>query len=83
MGGGAGRGDRFFRMAECLVGEALIPEDERQEGVATHAGVEAITNGFGAVALGIVKREAFFQMPARRGEAAQRQWTGPSMSGLD
>ena len=71
VGGGAGCGDRFLRVAQRLVGKASQPKDKAQESVALHAGVEAIAGRFGAVALGIVKREAFFQVPARRSEITQ------------
>jgi hypothetical protein len=73
VGGGAGCGDRFLRVAQRLVGKASQPKDKAQESVALHAGVEAIAGRFGAVALGIVKRETIFQMPARRGEVTQAQ----------
>ena len=68
---GAGRGDRFFRMAESLIGIAPIPEDDPQEGVASRAGVETDASGLDAVALGIVKREAVFEVPVRGSQAAQ------------
>jgi hypothetical protein len=62
--GGAGRSDRLFRMAERVIGEALSPKDEAQQSVATRPGVGGIERSFGAVALGIVQREAFLEMPA-------------------
>ena len=71
MGGGAGRGDPFSRMAERPVGKALLPDDKAQEGLASRAGVVTGTSGFSTVALGIVKRERFLVVPARRGELAQ------------
>jgi hypothetical protein len=40
---GAGCSDRFFRMAERLIGTALIPQDPAQRSVASRAGVEAVT----------------------------------------
>src|SRR5262249_54243693 len=72
VSGGASSGDRFFRVAKCLIGIALIPEDERQKGVTDRAGVVATTGGVRARAPGIVKREGFFQMAARRYEIAEK-----------
>src|ERR1700741_2902567 len=68
---GAGRGDRFFLMAESLIGKALIPEDEAQQRVVSQAGVVAVTGGFGAVSLRNVRREAFLEMLARCREVTQ------------
>ena len=64
MRGGTGRSDRLFRMAERVVGEALSPEDEAQQSVATRPGVGGIKRSFGAVALGIVQLEAILKMSA-------------------
>ena len=73
MGGGAGRGDPFSRMAERPVGKALLPDDKAQEGLASRAGVVTGTSGFSTVALGIVKREAFFEVTVRRSEVPRIQ----------
>jgi hypothetical protein len=62
----AGCGDRFFRMAQRLVGMALIPKDDAQRNVARHAPVDAKASGCGAVAFGTAKRKCLFKVPARR-----------------
>jgi hypothetical protein len=69
MGCSAGRSDRFFRMAECLIGKALSPVRKAQPRVASHAEVEADVSG--AVALRNIKHEAFFPVLARCSEVTQ------------
>jgi hypothetical protein len=68
---GTGRGDCFFLMVQRLIGKALIPEHEAQPRVMSHAGVVAVTGGFGAVALRNIKRKAFFKVQACCREVTQ------------
>src|SRR6516162_9575597 len=81
MGGGAGRGNRFFRMAQPVVGKALRPAHDRQEEVASHADVIAEAGSLSAIALGIVQRETYFKVPARHSEITQmgRELAYPEM----
>ena len=66
----AGGSNRFLRMAESPIGKALIPQDLGQHSMASRASVEPVTGALGAVALGIVQRQAFFEVPARPSEVA-------------
>src|SRR5215472_17156565 len=58
-------------MPKRLIRKSKSPEDATQHSVASRAAVLTVTRHLCAVALGIVKRQTSFQMPARRGEVGQ------------